>query len=326
MSRIVTIFGGSGFVGRYVARRLAKDGWRVRVATRDPNEAGVVRTYGEVGQVEPVACNIRDDASVAAAMDSADAVVNCVGILAEHRKNTFEAIHVDGAGRIARLAARAGIPSLVHVSAIGADPASDSDYLRTKGLGEAVVLAEMPDAVILRPSIIFGPEDSFFNRFARQSRFGPVLTVVGAETKFQPVYVDDIAQAASVALAGRAAPGIYELGGPDVRTFRELMEQMLRIIRRRRLIHNMSFGMARFIAGAFGVVQTVSFGLVRAPLTADQVRSLAHDNVVGKGARGFGELGVDPMATGAVLPEYLWKFRPHGQYEAITESARDLRV
>lgn len=326
MSKLVTIFGGSGFVGRYIARRMAKEGWRVRVASRRPNEAMFVKPYGAVGQVEPVFCNIRDDASVDAVMAGADAVVNCVGILAKDGKNTFESIQAEGAGRVARLAAARGISRMVHISAIGANAASDSDYARTKAEGEAAVLASMPDAVILRPSIIFGPEDGFFNRFASMTRFGPVLPVVGADTRFQPVYVDDVARAAVAGVLGQAEAGVYELGGPDVDTFRELMQQMLHVIRRRRLILNIPFPIARIMALGFDVANAASFGLIPAQITRDQVRNLANDNIVSDGARGFAELGIRPTSLEAVLPEYLWRFRPSGQYDAIKESARNLRA
>ncbi len=326
MSKLVTIYGGSGFVGRYIARRMAKEGWRVRVATRVPDETLFVRTYGEVGQVEPVACNIRDEASVSAAMQGADAVINCVGILAEFRKNSFDSIHVDGAGRVARLAAAAGIEKLVHMSAIGADAEANAQYSRTKAAGEAAVLQHMPSAVILRPSVIFGPEDNFFNRFASMSRFGPVLNIIGADTKFQPVYVDDVARAAFVGVTD-AAPGVYELGGPDVASFRDWMKLMLRIVRRdSKLIYNMPKGIANLMAGTFGLIQTASFGNIEAPLTRDQIRSLAQDNVVSEGARGFAELGIEPVAAGSVLPEYLWRYRPTGQFEELMESADNLKV
>ncbi|HHC29832.1 MAG TPA: complex I NDUFA9 subunit family protein, partial [Rhodobacterales bacterium] len=215
MSKLVTIYGGSGFVGRYIGYRMARAGWRVRVAVRRPNEALFVRTYGTVGQVEPVLCNIRDDASVARAMEGAQAVVNCVGTFDKGGKNNFDAVQHEGAERIARLAAAEGVAHMVHLSAIGADPASDTLYAQSKGLGEESVLQHMPNAVILRPSVIFGQEDQFFNRFAGMTRFSPVLAVVGADTKFQPVFVDDVAAAAYLGATGAARPGIYELGGPD---------------------------------------------------------------------------------------------------------------
>lgn len=325
MSKLVTIYGGSGFVGRYIARRLAKAGWRVRVAVRRPNEAMHVKPYGVVGQVEPVFCNIRDDASVRAVMHGADAVVNCVGTFDRKGRNNFDAVQNQGAARIARIAAEEGVQRMVHISAIGADPDSDSVYAQTKAKGERAILQAMPDAVILRPSVIFGPEDAFFNRFAGMTRFSPVLPVVGADTKFQPVYVDDVAHAAALAVEGKAEPGIYELGGPDVNTFRELMQQMLGVIRRRRLIVNIPFRIAAIMAGAMEIGQTVSLGLVPPQITTDQVRSLRVDNVVSEGARGFSDLGIKPTASEAVLPDYLWRFRPGGQYDAIKESAKNLR-
>ncbi|MBU2992243.1 complex I NDUFA9 subunit family protein [Octadecabacter sp. 1_MG-2023] len=325
MSKLVTIYGGSGFLGRYIARRLAKDGWRVRVAVRSPNEAMFVKPYGAVGQVEPVFCNIRDDASVASVMTGADAVVNCVGVLDNIGKNTFDAVHVEGAERVARLAAANGVGTMVHISAIGADENSASEYGRTKAQGEAAVLQNMPSAMILRPSIMFGHEDGFFNRFAGMSRFGPVLPVIGASTKFQTVYVDDVAAAAVMGVDGQAQ-GVFELGGPDVNTFRELMGQMLKVVRRRRLVLNIPFGIAKIMAFGFKVGRFLSLGLVRGPITADQVESLKIDNVVSEGAQGFDALGITPTALEAILPDYLWRFRPSGQYDAIKESAANLKV
>ena len=325
-AKLVTIFGGSGFVGRYVARRMAREGWRVRVACRRPNEALHVRVCGVVGQVEPIFCNIRDDASVADALRGADAAVNCVGILAESGRSTFEAIQAEGAGRIARLAAAEGCRSLVQISAIGADAGSDSAYARTKARGEQAVLEHFPDAVILRPSIVFGPEDGFFNRFAGMARMGPVLPVVGANTRFQPVYVDDVAAAAAKGARGEARPGIYELGGPEVRTFRELMQEMLEVIRRRRFVVNMPFGVANLVASATGLARTLTFGLAPQPLTRDQVANLRRDNVVSGEAMGFADLGITPTAMESVLPDYLWRFRKGGQYAEIIDSAKRLRT
>jgi NADH dehydrogenase len=325
MSQLVTIFGGSGFVGRYIARRMAKAGWRVRVAVRRPNEAMFVRTYGVVGQVEPVMCNIRDDASVASVIQGADAVVNCVGVLAEAGKNTFDAVQSEGPERIARLAQEAGIRRMVHVSAIGADLESGSDYARTKAEGEAAVLKHQPDAMILRPSIVFGPEDQFFNRFAGMARLGPVLPVVGAETQFQPVYVDDVAQAAVMGVLGKAK-GVYELGGPVTMNFRELMTLMLEVIRRRRLVLNIPFFAARAMAFGFDMLEKISLGLLKnGMITRDQVKNLRRDNVVAQDAQGFDALGISPTSMLSVLPEYLWRFRPSGQYDAIKESAKNLR-
>lgn len=325
MTKIVTIFGGSGFVGRYIARRMAKEGWRVRVAVRRPNEAIFVRPYGTPGQVEPVLCNIRNDASVRSALAGADAVVNCVGTFDAGGKNSFQAVQADGAARIARIAAETGVGRMVHVSAIGAAVDAASAYGRSKAAGEAGVLAAMPGALILRPSIVFGTEDGFFNRFAGMARLGPVLPVVGAATRFQPVHVDDVAQAAVKGVLGQAS-GVYELGGPDVESFRVLMQRMLRVIQRRRLIVNVPFIGAGVMAAVLDGVQAITLGLVHnGMITRDQVRSLRSDNVVTAGAKGLADLGIEPTAMEAVLPDYLWRYRPSGQYAAIKDSAKNLK-
>lgn len=327
MSKLVTIYGGSGFLGRYIARRMAKEGWRVRVAVRRPNEAMFVKPYGVVGQVEPVLCNIRDDASVAAVMQGADAVVNCVAVMNNLGKNRMDAVNVDGAARVARIAAEQGVDRLVHISAIGANSDGVSEYLRSKGDGEAAVLEHVPNAMILRPSILFGPEDAFFNRFASMSRLGPVLPIAGASTKFQPAFVDDVAAAAVEGATGRADGGVYELGGPEVLSFRELMQQMLEVIRRRRLVLNMPGLVARVMAFGFDMAQAVTGGLfTNTLLTRDQLKSLSVDNVVSEGASGFADLGIAPVAMESVLPDYLWRFRPSGQYSDIKNSARKLKA
>jgi NADH dehydrogenase len=327
MSELVTIFGGSGFVGRYIARRMAKAGWRVRVAVRNPNEAIFVKPYGVVGQVEPVFCNIRDDDSVRQVTKGSSAVVNCVGILNEIGKNRFESVQADGAERIARIASESGVRKMVHISAIGADENAESEYSRTKALGEAAVFQHFPNAVVLRPSIVFGPEDEFFNRFASMSRLGPVLPVVGADTLFQPVYVDDVAKAAALALTGNVDAGVYALGGPDVTSFRDLMQLMLATIHRRRLVINIPFFIARIMALGFDMVQAVSLGLFKnGMVTRDQLKNLARDNVVGEADKSFADLGIRPVSMDAVLPEYLWRFRPSGQYDAIKDSAKNLKV
>ena len=325
MTKLVTIFGGSGFVGRYITQRMAKEGWRIRVAVRNHNEAAFVRTYGAVGQVEPVFCNIRDDSSVESVLGGAEAVVNCVGVLAESGRNTFQAVQAGGAERIARLAAAGGVNRMVHVSAIGANANATSQYAKTKAAGEAGVLAHMPHAMILRPSIVFGAEDEFFNRFASMSRFGPILPVVGADTMFQPVYVDDVAAAAVMGVLGQADAGVYELGGPEVASFRGLMLTMLTVVRRRRLIVNIPFFVAKIMAWSFKIASAMTLGIVKAPITKDQIANLAVDNVVSDGSRGFEALGIQPIALTAVLPDYLWRFRPSGQYDAIKESAKNLR-
>jgi len=326
MSKLVTIFGGSGFVGRYIARRMAKEGWRVRVAVRRPNEAIFVRPCGTPGQVEPVLCNIRDDASVRAATAGADAVVNCVGTFDIGGKNSFTAVQAEGAARIARIAAECGVARMVHISAIGASANGPSAYAISKAAGEAGVLAAMPGALILRPSVIFGNEDQFFNRFAGMSRMGPILPVVGADTRFQPVFVDDVAQAAVMGVLGQAS-GVYELGGPDIDTFKGLMERMLRTIQRRKWVMNLPFWAARIMAGGLDLASTLTGGMLKnTMITTDQVKSLAVDNVVPAGARGFADLGITPAAMEAILPEYLWRYRPSGQYAAIKDSAKNLKA
>ncbi|MEO8243301.1 MAG: complex I NDUFA9 subunit family protein [bacterium] len=324
MSKLVTIFGGSGFVGRYIAQRMAKEGWRVRVACRRPNEALFVRAFGAVGQVAPVFCNIRDDASVRAALVGADAAVNCVGTFNAGGANNFDAVQVQGAGRIARLAAEAGLASLVQISAIGADAGAASDYARSKGEGEAAVLAAFPSAMILRPSVIFGNEDGFFNRFAAMSRLGPVLPLVGGGTKFQPVYVEDVAQAAVQGLTA-GATGIYELGGPGVDTLNGLIHKMLAVVQRRRLVINLPFWVGSVVAGLLGAGSAATLGLVRnSILTSDQVRQLRVDNVVTAGAKGLADLGIVPTSFAGIIPDYLWCYRPSGQYAAIKDSAKNL--
>lgn len=326
MSRLVTIYGGSGFLGRQIARLMARDGWRVRVACRRPNLAGVVRTYGNVGQVEPVPCNVRDDLSVTAAMMDADAVINCVGIMVRQGRNTFEAVQDEAAGRIARISAQRGVPHFVHVSAIGADPDSKSRYAASKGRGEAAVLAHRPDAVILRPSVIFGPDDKFFNRIGSMTRLGPILPLPGANAEMQPVYVEDVACAALKAASGVAEPGIYELGGPDVMTMRQIARLVVDTTGRRRAILGLPNWMAGMMGGVFDAVQWVTGGLVtNRIITRDQARLLRVPNRVGTGVKGFADLGIEPVAASTVVPEYLWRFRPSGQYDAIKASAKNLR-
>ena len=310
---LVTIVGGSGFIGRYIAQAMARRGWRVRVACRRPNEALFVKPYGEVGQVEPVQCNVRDETSMRRVIAGSDAVVYSVGVLFESGRNSFTAVQTDGPAMAARLAREAGVGRFVLISAIGADAGSESEYARTKAQGEAGVTAEMPEAVILRPSVVFGPEDQFFNRFATMAWISRVVPVVGADTRFQPVWVQDVAEAAAKAATGEAAPGIYELGGPNIYSFRDLVELTLRVTRRRRLIVSIPFFIAR-IQGWF-----LSF-LPNPPLTVDQVKLLERDNVVSEGVRGFADLGIRPEAPEAIIETYLYPYRPYGQYAALTES------
>ena len=318
MSKLVTIYGGAGFVGRYIARRMAKQGWRVRVACRRPNEALFVKPYGAPGQVEPVFCNIRDDASVRAVMQGADAVVNCVGTFQRMGKNNLNAVQAEGAGRIARIAAELGVDRLVHISAIGADPDGASLYAQAKGRGEEAVRAAFPRAAILRPSVLFGPGDNFFNRFGGQALCGPFLPLVGGDSLLQPAYVEDVAQAAAICAEGRAGARTLELGGPDRESLRDLMHRMLKVIDRRRLVVNLPFWIGSIIGGILDIGSLLTGRLIpNRILTRDQVTSLRSDNVVAPGAAGFEALGIVPTAMGAILPDYLWRFRPSGQFDAI---------
>lgn len=325
--KLVTIFGGSGFVGRYIAHRMAKEGWRVRVAVRRPNEAIFVRPYGVVGQVEPIFADIRNDASVQAAISGADAVVNCVGILNETGRQKFEDIQAISAGRIARIAAKEGVKALVYLSAIGADKNSESEYSRTKAEGERLVKKAFKSAMILRPSIVFGNEDEFFNRFATLAKFSPIVPLVGADTKFQPVYVDDVAAAAVQGVLGKAKAGTYELGGPEVASFHDLISKLMGVIRRKRLRVNIPFFMASLQALGFDMMQKLSLGLfTNRILTRDQVKSLKVDNVVSPKSNDFKTLGIEPTPMDSVLEEYLYRHRPYGQYTELTETAGKLKA
>lgn len=309
--RVVTVFGGSGFLGRYVVRQLAARGARLRIAVRDPEGAAFLKPLCDVGQLAAIQTNLRDDASVARAIDGADTVINLVGILYESGRQTFQAIHVEGAKRVALAASAAKARSFVHVSAIGADADSLSGYARTKAKGEAAVREAFPKAAILRPSVVFGPEDNFFNRFASLARLAPALPLIGGgKTRMQPVYVLDVAKAVVGVLDGHAGE-TFELGGPQVFTFRELMERMLETIERQRLLVPVPFWAARF--GAFFTEL-----LPKPLLTRDQVRLLERDNVVGKNVKTFADLGIVPTPLEAVLTDYLARFRPGGRKRTLT--------
>jgi len=313
---LVTVFGGSGFVGRHAVRALAADGWRVRAAVRRPDLAGHLQPMGAVGQIHAVQANVRFPDSVRRAVEGADAVVNLVGILAKSGRQTFRAVHADGARAIAEAARAAGAKTLVHVSAIGAEKRSKADYARTKAAGEAAVLERFPDAVILRPSLVFGPEDQLFNRFAALAGFSPFLPLIGGgRTRLQPVYAGDVAEAIAVACAGRAKPHtVYELGGPEVVTFRALLDKTMAWSGRRRLYLRLPFGLAKL-----GALLTLPLPNSMRPLTVDQIRMLQVDNVVGKLAEAEGRtlagLGIEhPQTMEAVVPGYLQRFQPHGQF------------
>lgn len=320
--QLVTVFGGSGFLGRHVVRALARRGYRVRVAVRRPDLANFLQPLGSVGQIHAVQANLRYPDSVAAAVRGADAVVNLVGILSESGRQNFSNVQAQGARTVAHACASLGIERLVQISALGADRDSKSHYARSKAEGEAAVLELVGGAVVLRPSIMFGPEDTFFNRFASLARMLPVLPLVGGgETKFQPVFVGDVAKAVALAIDGKVAGGkIYELGGPEVKSFRELVEYVCEITGRRRFIASLPFPLARVQARILEIVNTLSLGLLPDEflLTRDQVTLLESDNVVSETARKDGRtlagLGIAPVSFEAEVPSYLWRFRKSGQF------------
>ncbi|PSJ56521.1 complex I NDUFA9 subunit family protein [Kumtagia ephedrae] len=316
--KLVTVFGGSGFVGRHVVRALAKRGYQVRVATRRPDLAGHLQPLGNVGQIQAVQANLRVRWSVDRAVQDADHVINLVGILYEGGKQRFAAVQEVGARAVAE-AARAVGAGLTHGSALGADARSQSVYARTKAKGEEAVLETVPNAVIYRPSIVFGPEDQFFNRFANMARFSPVLPLIGGgTTKFQPVFVGDVAEAIARSVDAKVEGGkIYELGGPQVLTFRQCMEEMLDIIERKRLLVSVPWSIASLQGAILGM-------LPKPLLTSDQVTLLRTDNVVSEAAeregRTFATIGLQPQTIATILPSYLWRYRPAGQFTRRTEA------
>ncbi|TIM54469.1 complex I NDUFA9 subunit family protein [Mesorhizobium sp.] len=314
--KLVVVFGGSGFVGRHVVRALARRGYRIRVACRRPDLAGHLQPLGNVGQIQPVQANVRVRWSVDRAVQDADHVVNLVAILHESGRQKFTSVHEFGARAVAE-AARAVGAGLTHISALGADLNAQSDYARTKALGEKAVLETISDAVILRPSINFGPEDSFFNRFANMARYSPVLPLIGGgQTKFQPVYVGDVAEAVAHSVDGKVQGGrIYELGGPQVLTFKQCMQEMLAMIDRKRLLVSVPWWVANMQASILGL-------LPNPLLTKDQVLQLREHNVVSEAAtrenRTLAGLDIQPQSIGSILPSYLWRYRAAGQFQRKT--------
>jgi uncharacterized protein YbjT (DUF2867 family) len=314
MQGLVTVFGGSGFIGRQVVRALARRGLRVRVACRRTNLAYGARLLGDVGQIEVVQANVRVPSSVERALDGAEACVNLVGVLYERGRQGFQSLHAQGARAVAEAAAAAGVKRLVQVSAIGADANSASSYARTKALGEAAVRELVPSSVVVRPSIVFGPEDDFFNRFAQLATVSPVLPLPGGgATRFQPVFVGDVAAAVAACLGDPACAGkTYELGGPAVYTFRELMQLVLAETHRDRLLLPLPWG----VAGLVGALGDIGASLlpIAPPLTSDQVKLLHSDNVANPALPGLADLGITPTAVEAIVPTYLYRYRRGGQF------------
>jgi NADH dehydrogenase len=321
MTRLVTIFGGSGFIGRSLVQHLARRGWRVRVAVRRPGQARSLQPLGDVGQITPIPAKVQDPATVGAAIEGADAVVNLTGLLYEKGAQTFEAVHVQGAANIARVAAAAKVNALVQMSALGADAASTSSYASSKGRGEESVRQIFATASIVRPSIVFGPDDDFFNRFARMALISPALPLIGGgTTRFQPVFVGDVAEAIACCLSDPGTAGrTYELGGPGIYTFRELLTLMLREIGRRRLLVPISYDLATLQAALFEWLPVP-------PLTRDQVELLKHDNVVSEGALTLQDLGITPASLELILPTYMDCYRRGGRYLAPRADDTQSRV
>jgi NADH dehydrogenase len=324
--RLVTIFGGSGFVGRHVVRAVARRGWRIRVAVRRPDLAFHLQPLGAVGQIHAVQANVRYPASVAEAVRGSDAVVDLVGILHEKGRQRFEAVHAAGARAVARAAKEAGTAAFVHMSALSANARSRAAYARSKAHGEAAVAEAFPGAIIIRPSLVFGPEDGFFNRFASLARVSPALPLIGGgETKFQPVFVGDLAEVVARALDGALnAATTYEIGGPEVKSFRAMMEYLCSVIGRKPALVPIPFPAARLLAQATEIADAVSLGLFPHNLliTRDQVEMLRSDNVVSPQAIAEGRtlpgLGIHGAAFEAIVPSYLYRFRKAGQYERST--------
>ena len=310
---LVTVFGGSGFVGAQAVRALARAGWRVRVAVRRPALAFDLRPLGDVGQIQPVRCDVTSKADVAAALKGADAAVNLVGVLFETPSRKFQSQHIDGSRNVAEACVAQGVGRLVQVSAIGADAGSAAAYGRTKGEAEAAVRAVKPDTVILRPSIVFGAADGFLNRFASMAAMAPALPLIGGgRTRFQPVHVGDVAEAvARSATRADAAGRTFELGGPTVWTFEDILKYILRETNRRRLLVPLPFFAARTIGSLAQL--TAVFGIAPV-LTRDQVLMLERDNVVGADAEGLSALGIEPTGLEAIAPSYLWRYRRGGQF------------
>lgn len=317
---LITVFGGSGFVGRHVVRALAKAGYRVRVATRRPHLAQDLRVMGVVGQVQLVQANIRVASSVERALEGASGVINLVGVLAEGGRQNFSSLHAMGAEAIAKAAAAAGIERMIQVSAIGASAESASRYAQSKAAGEAAVMAAIPTATVLRPSIIFGTDDGFFNMFGSMARFAPALPLFGGgQSRFQPVFAGDVASAVLAAFEDKAARGqTYELGGPGVYSFKELMQFILNETDRPRFLVPLPYSIGTVMGMAFEMLAILPF--VQPMLTRDQMIQLQSDNVVSDGAKGLADLGITPETVEAIVPGYIARYRRHGQFHEKSEA------
>tara|TARA_Y200000002_G_scaffold290066_1_gene244158 strand:- start:2440 stop:3435 length:996 start_codon:yes stop_codon:yes gene_type:complete len=322
-SPVATVLGGSGFVGKYVVRRLVKRGWRVRVAVRSPNEALFLKTYGEVGQVEVFKCSIFDSNALSKCILGSRLVINAVaGLLNETSKKIINRYYIEGPELLASICTELKVAKLIHISAVGVDKQSRSLYSSAKAKGEDKLREKFANAAIVRPSLIFGHEDRFFNRYASLATYSPFLPLIGKSTQFQPVYVDDVALAIEKIATEKELIGIFELGGPEILTFEKLIKKMLFVIRRNRLILTIPFGIANLMATVFELIQNLSFGLLPLPFSKDNVQQLRNHNIVFEGNNSFNDLGIKPKDIDTIIPLYLYSYRPHGQFNDITNSAK----
>ena len=322
-SPVATVFGGSGFVGKYIVRRLVKSGWRVRVAVRSPNKAIFLKTYGEVGQVEILQCSIFDPAAVSRCIGGSTVVINAVaGLLNETSKKKFKQYYIDWPENLALISTRCDVKRLIHISSIGVDKDSKSSYSSSKAKGEEKIVENFSNTVILRPSLIFGHEDQFFNRYASIASYSFIVPLIGPNTKFQPVYVDDVALAVEKVLKDKTLKGVFELGGPQIMTLKETIKNMLIVVRRKRILLSIPFGPANLIASIFTAMNKLSLGIVKPPFTVDNVQQLKTDNIVCKMEKSFEDLGIKPQNIDTIIPLYLYAYRPYGQYNDLTSSAK----
>ena len=321
-SPIITIFGGTGFLGRYIVNRLAKSGYIINVVTRSPNEAIFLKTSGNVGQISFVKGSFSNLSKLTSLLSSSEIVINCVGILNEEKNNKFRQIHSDAPEKLAILAKDTGVKKFIHISSIGADQKSDSIYAKSKGIGETKIINAFPDAIILRPSIVFGSEDQFFNLFSQISCISPILPIVGGDTKFQPVYVDDIAKLVEKIIKIEKSNykknnSIYELGGPDIMSFHSLMLKMLTFIYRKRLIVNLPFWVAKLMCPIIFILHKLSFNKIPLLITEDSIKQLKNDNIVSKKFLGFDDFGIKPKSMDLILHYYLKHYRPRGNFSDL---------
>ena len=324
-SPIATVFGGSGFLGRYLVRRLVRRGWRVRVAVRNPNEALFLKTYGEVGQVEVFKCSILEAQSLSSCIPGSKLVINAVaGLLNETSKKMSEKYYIEGPELIAKQCSKFNVEKFIHISSVGVDGHSESFYSSSKAKGEVRIAEQFSNVAIVRSSLIFGHEDRFFNRYASLATYSLIIPLIGKNTKFQPVYVDDVAKAVEKIAMKKDLKGVFELGGPEILTFKELIQKTLKVIRRKRLIVTIPFQIANLMAAVFEMINKMTLGLSPLPFTKDNVEQLKADNIIGSSEYSFTDLNIRPQNIDTIVPLYLYSYRPHGQYNDVTKSANKI--